>query len=199
MPATRATTMPQRQGMARLADRGESYRVTAGQTGVSFWTARKWIRQARRGGLAALVTTLGRPAPGPMYEFDPLVRYVALRLKLEHKSWGAGYVVKMGERPSLHGKRLPSPTTVWRYWRSFGDRLFPQRRPAQPQRPLGVRLYERLQNKRDLSADPHTPLLTLVYSRFCSNLLPGPPCPSPRGTAKRPEPLCPFGVLPLWG
>jgi hypothetical protein len=137
MPATRTTTVQQRQEMARLADQGESCQAVAQQSGVSFWTARKWIRQARRGGLAALVTTFGRPATGPMSAFAPLVRYVALRLKRQHRTWGAGYVVKkMGEHPALKGQRLPSPTTVWRYWRSFGDRLFPKRHPARPQRPL---------------------------------------------------------------
>ena len=136
MPATRATTVQQRQEMARLADQGESYQVVADQIGVSFWTARKWIRQARRDGLSALVTTFGRPATGPMSGCDPLVRYVALRLKCEHKTWGAAYVVKkMGERPSLKGKKFPGLITVWRYWRSFGDRLFPKRRPAQPKHP----------------------------------------------------------------
>ena len=140
MPATRATTVQQRREMAYLADQGETYQSVADQTGVSFWTARKWIRQARRGGLAALVTTFGRPDTGPMSGFDPLVRYVALRLKRQHKTWGAAYVVKkMGERPSLKDEKLPDPTTVWRYWRSFGDRLFPKRRPAQPKRlPAGV-------------------------------------------------------------
>jgi len=122
--------------MARLADRGESYQVVADQIGVSFWTARQWIRQARRDGLSALVTTFGRPATGPMSGCGSLVRYVALRLKCEHKTWGAAYVVKkMGERPSLKGKNFPGPITVWRYWRSFGDRLFPKRRPAQPKHP----------------------------------------------------------------
>jgi hypothetical protein len=136
MPATRATTIQQRQEMARLADQGQSYQAVAQQTGVAFWTARKWVRQARRGGVAALVSTFGRPATGPMSGFDPLVRYVALRLKRQHRTWGAAYVVKkMGEHPALQGKRLPSPTTLWRYWRSFGDRLLPRRHPAQPQRP----------------------------------------------------------------
>jgi len=41
----------------------------------------------------------------------------------------------MDECPSLKGKELPRPITVWRYWRSFGDRLFPKRRPAQPKHP----------------------------------------------------------------
>jgi len=136
MPATRATTIQQRQEMAQLADQGESYLQAAKRTGVSFWTARKWIRQAQRGGVVALVSIQGRPATGALSAFDSLVRYVALRLKREHKTWGAAYVVKkMGERPSLRGKTLPDPTTVWRYWRTFGVRLFPTRRPAQPKPP----------------------------------------------------------------
>jgi hypothetical protein len=136
MPATRATTVQQRQEMERLASQGETYQSVADHTSVSFWTARKWIRRARRGGLAALVTTFGRPDTGPMSGFDPVMRYVALRLKRQHRTWGAVYVVKkMSERPSLQGKRLPSPTTVWRYWRSFGDCLFPKRHTAQPQQP----------------------------------------------------------------
>ena len=136
MPATRATTVQQRQEMARLTDQGASYQSVADQTGVSFWTVRKWVRQARQGGLSALVTTFGRPATGSMSSFDPLVRYVALRLKRQHRTWGAAYVVKkMGKRSSLKGQKLPSPTTVWRYWRSFGDRLLPKRHPPQPKQP----------------------------------------------------------------
>lgn len=140
MPATRATTIQQRQEMAHLAEEGKPYQAVADQTGVSLWTARKWIRQAKQGGLAALVTPFGRPAIGPMSWFEPLVRYVALRLKCQHPTWGAPYVVKkMGERPSLRHKELPAATTVWRYWRTFGDRLLPHRHPAEsPPPPAGV-------------------------------------------------------------
>lgn len=137
MPATRTTHVQQRQEMARLAQTGQSYQQVAEQSGVAFWTARKWIRRAKQGGLAALVSRLGRPKTGPMANLDPLVCYVALRLKRHHPRWGAAYVVKkMSEHPGLKRKTLPSPTTVWRYWRSFGDRLFPQRRPAEPKLPL---------------------------------------------------------------
>ncbi len=130
MPATRATTVQQRQEIACLAN-GQPYQAVANQTSVSFWTARKWARRAQKGGLAALVTCFGRPATGPMSGFNPLVRYVALRLKRQHITWGAAYVVqKMAERPSLLGKKLPEATTVWRYWRTFGERLRPKRYPA---------------------------------------------------------------------
>jgi transposase InsO family protein len=130
MPATRMTTVHQRQEMARLAAAGQPYQLIADQTGVSFWTVRKWVRQANQAGLPALLTHFGRPAIGPMAGFDPLIRYVALRLKRQHLTWGAAYIVKkMSEHPLLHNKKLPDATTVWRYWRSFGDRL---RKPQHP-------------------------------------------------------------------
>jgi Homeodomain-like domain-containing protein/integrase-like protein len=136
MPATRMTTVQQRQEMAHLAAAGQPYQVIADQIGVSFWTARKWIRRANQGGLAALLTHCGPPTRGPMATFDPLVRYVALRLKRQHLTWGAAYVLKkMTEHPSLHGKKLPDATTIWRYWRSFGERLRKKRRPADPKLP----------------------------------------------------------------
>lgn len=136
MPATRPTTIQERQEMARLSEAHETQKAVAEQLGVAFWTARKWIRRAKHGGLAALVSVRGRPANGPLAGFDPRVRYVALRLKRQHLKWGAAYIVmKMSERPSLQGLVLPEATTVWRYWRSFGTRLFPARQAVQPRRP----------------------------------------------------------------
>ena len=52
MPATRVTTVHQRQEIARLAADGQPYQAIADQTGVSFWTVRKWLRRATAGGLA---------------------------------------------------------------------------------------------------------------------------------------------------
>jgi hypothetical protein len=137
MPATRMTTVHQRQEIARLAATGLPYQAIADQTGVGFWTVRKWVRRAKQGGLPALLTQFGRPASGPMANCDPLVRYVALRLKRQHMSWGAAYVVKkMTEHPLLKDKKLPDPTTLWRYWRSFGSRLRPKRHPSEDKLPL---------------------------------------------------------------
>jgi transposase-like protein len=136
MPATRATTIQQRQAIAELTAQGQSYQMVAQQLGLSFWSVRKWARQAKRGGLAALVSAIGRPATGPMAETEPRVRYVALRLKRQHPSWGAAYILKkMSERPSLQGQSLPEATSLWRYWRSFGDRLWPKRQPAEGKLP----------------------------------------------------------------
>ena len=136
MPATRMTTIHQRQEIARLAADGQPYQAIADQTGVSFWTVRKWVRRANAGGLSALITHLGRPAIGPMAAFDPLVRYLALRLKRQHLTWGAAYVVKkMTEHPLLHDTKLPDATTVWRYWRSFGARLRQKRHPCEDKLP----------------------------------------------------------------
>jgi len=136
MPATRATTIQQRQAIAALRSQGHSYQAVAQQLGLSFWTVRKWARQAKQGGLAALVSVMGRPATGPMAEMDPRVRYVALRLKRQHPTWGAAYILKkMSERPSLRGLGLPDATSLWRYWRRFGERLWPKRRPAEAKFP----------------------------------------------------------------
>src|SRR6266498_2191043 len=136
MPASRPSTIQQRQEMARLSEAHETQKAVAQQLGVAFWTARKWIRRAKHGGLAALVSVMGRPAKGPLAGFDPRVHYVALRLKRQHLKWGAAYIVKkMSERPSLQGLALPEATTVWRYWRSYGARLFPARRAVEPRRP----------------------------------------------------------------
>jgi hypothetical protein len=125
--------------MARLAAEGQPYQLIADQTGVSDWTVRKGVRQANQGGLPALLTHFGRPAIGPMAGFDPLIRYVALRLKRQHLTWGAAYIVKkMSEHPLLHTKKLPHPATVWRYWRSFGDRLRKPQHPIEDKLPLAA-------------------------------------------------------------
>jgi len=140
MAATRASTIQQRQAIVTLTSQGYSYQAVAQQLELSCWTVRKWARQAKPGGLAALVSARGRPATGPMAETDPRVRYVALRLKRQHPTWGAAYILKkMRDRPSLQGQPLPEATSLGRYWRSFGDRLWPHRRPAEAQLPHWLR------------------------------------------------------------
>ena len=140
MPVTRVTTVQQREEMAHRAAQGTPYQTIAYQNQVSYWTVRKWARRARHGGLEALVTHWGRPATGPMADGAFLVRYIALRLKRQHPTWGATYVLKkMRQHPALRGQKMPSATTLWRYWRGFGDRLTSSRLPATPKpSPAGV-------------------------------------------------------------
>ena len=136
MPVTRVTTVQQREKMAQRAAQGTPYPTIAYHNQVSYWTVRKWVRRARDGGLEALVTHWGRPATGPMADCDFLVCYVALRLKRQHPTWGAAYILKkMRHHPALQGQKMPSATTLWRYWRSFGDRLTSSRLPATPKPP----------------------------------------------------------------
>jgi len=127
--------MAQRHEVLTLVSAGASYQQVAVQTGLSYWTVRKWARRGKRGGLGGLVSAYGRP-PGLLASFDPLVRSVALRLKRKHPTWGAAYgLKKMGAHESLQAMPLPDARMVWRYWRSFGERFFPQRDPSETKLP----------------------------------------------------------------
>ena len=133
MPATRATTVQQREEIGKLGQVGYSDDIIGKQVGVSCWTARKWRRRGRSGDLAALVSRMGRPPTGPLTDCHPLVRYLALRLKRQHPTWGAAYIVQqMQAHPALRDQPLPSPTTVWRYWCSFDQRLLSKRPTPEP-------------------------------------------------------------------
>ncbi len=145
MPTRQATTLVQRREMLRLVEEeGATYAAVAAQVGVSFWTARKWIRRGKCHGAENLSSCYGRPAKGPLGDEDALVRYRALRLKKKHPKWGAEYVrKKLGADPQLRGQEIPSASSIWRYWRSFGERLFLKREPPTSEispsdRPHGV-------------------------------------------------------------
>ncbi len=130
MPARQATTLAQRHKMIRLVEEGYTYAAVAERVGISFWAARKWIRRGKRTGTENLASCYGRPATGPLGDCDALIRYIALRLKKQHPKWGAEYVLKkINDKPRLRDKKLPGATSIWRYWRSFGERLFTKRDP----------------------------------------------------------------------
>lgn len=131
MPSTQATTVVQRREMMQLVEEGHSYAGAARQVGVSFWTARKWIRIGKKSGVENLASCYGRPRAGPMAGYDEMIKYKTLRLKKKHPGWGAEYILKkLMEGQQVKGKKLPSAMTIWRYWRSFGDRLFRKRDPS---------------------------------------------------------------------
>jgi putative transposase len=131
MPATRPTTIQQRQDILRLAESGMTVEAIAEDLHLAARTVRKWRQRARLGGVAALVSCIGRPPSGPLGTRSELMRYVALRLKRKHLTWGATYIIKkMSEHPGLQGQALPDRSSVWRYLRQYCDRLrVPRPRP----------------------------------------------------------------------
>jgi hypothetical protein len=136
MPATRPTTLPQRQEILSLAASGLTTAAIARELKLAPRTVRKWRSRTARAGLAGLTTRLGRPRRGPLAGAPDLVRYLALRLKRQHPTWGAAYVVKkLREHPALAGQGVPDPTSLWRYWRGFGQRLLLRRPRPQPKPP----------------------------------------------------------------
>jgi Homeodomain-like domain/Integrase core domain len=133
MPATRPTTIQQRQEILRLAERGMTVAAIAQALQLAPRTVRKWRQRAAAGREGALVSCMGRPTSGPLGTRSQLMRYVALRLKRKHLTWGATYIIKkMSEHPGLQGQALPDRTSVWRYLRPFSDRLRPARPRPEP-------------------------------------------------------------------
>jgi hypothetical protein len=131
----RSTTHAERVEIVERHLQGQSLPTVAKAMGLSYYTARKWWRVYRREGWSGLLPKpLGPPAAGLLGHFDPLVKYVALRLKLEHPKWGPTTTLfYMRRRPSLRGLRLPQETALWEYWHQFRGR------PIQPQRPATKR------------------------------------------------------------
>ena len=113
---------------AKLA--GMSLKTIAETYGYHRDTVRHWWRQYRQGSWQALVPRpRQRPERGPLSSFDARVRYVILRLKREHSKWGAELILlKLRQRPSLQGLRLPSRSAVAAYLQPYLPRLQGQRR-----------------------------------------------------------------------
>ena len=133
MPATRTTTLTQRQRMIQLLESGLSVTAVAQQVQVAARTVRKWRQRAARGQPGGLMSGVGRPRSGPLGTRSGLMRYVALRLKRKHPTWGAAYILKkMSVHPGLQGQALPARTSVWRYWRQYRQRLRPARPRPEP-------------------------------------------------------------------
>jgi len=121
----RRTTLADREEIVALKQAGFTYDETVVMTGWSKETVRDVCRAHRDHGPAGLLgKPLGRPATGPLSTFDPLVRYVAWRLKLEHGKHGPDVILAdMRLRPSLEGLSLSGPAALGRYYQQFGDRL----------------------------------------------------------------------------
>lgn len=127
----RETTHAERVEMVERHRAGEAIDHIAQSLNRSKYTVRHWWRAYRDGDWAALEPQpKGPPMVGPLGHFDRLVKYVALRLKREHPTWGTAILrLHMQRRPSLQGHRLPKGTALWSYLHQFGPRLIRPRRP----------------------------------------------------------------------
>ena len=133
------TSPEQREAFFRQHQAGSTYRQIADQHGVSTECVRYWCRHQRDGG--STLTVYDRQPQGILSRFDPRVRYVILRLRLEHPRWGPERIHHhLTKRLSLHGLSLPSPASIGRYlhqWHRFRrrpkSRTPPKQRLKQPQ------------------------------------------------------------------
>jgi hypothetical protein len=130
----------ERVEMIQWHEQGMSLGQIAQCLGVHRDTVKKWWRVYREAGWEGLYPKpCGDGASGPLCRFDPLVRYVALRLKREHPGWGPEVLLlAMYRRASLAGKRLPGRSALAGYLQPYLERLRhgrPRvlRRPAAPQ------------------------------------------------------------------
>ena len=114
--------------------RGESYSEIAFQSGFSKECVRYWCRRQSRGG--GVKSHYVRQPAGLLGRFHPLVRYVILKLRLEHPGWGPTPLrLGLQKRASLAPYALPSRAQIGRYLHQF-ERLRRKKRPkAVIQRP----------------------------------------------------------------
>ncbi len=135
----REITHAERVEIVERHQAGETLKAISESLGLSKYTVRHWWRAFRDGGWVALESVpKGPPSVGPLGRFDPLIKYVALRLKREHPAWGPEMLrLHMSRRQSLRGITLPKNTALWSYLQQFGPRLIaprrkPTKRPACP-------------------------------------------------------------------
>jgi transposase InsO family protein len=118
------TTPDQRHSFFAEHRDGRSYREIAEAAHVSPMCVRYWCRRLRDG--KPVDTTYRRQPAGLLHSFDPLVRYVILRLRLQHPHWGPSRLrFHAQRRPSLRGMRLPRAASIGYYlhqWECFHRR-----------------------------------------------------------------------------
>ena len=126
----RERTHAERVAIVERHQAGETLSAIAEDLGLNRYTVRHWWRAFRDGGWVALEPKRkGPPLVGPLGRFDPLVKYVALRLKREHPAWGPEILrLHLRRRPSIQELELPKNTALWSYFHQFGSRLLLPRR-----------------------------------------------------------------------
>ncbi len=137
----RETSHRDRVEMIHLKQDGYSLRTIAERKQCHRDTVRHWWRVFRDGGWDALQPRARRrPTRGALSSFDPLVRYVVLRLKCAHPHWGPDVIrLELTRRPSLRDKAVPSRSAIARYVQPYLARLR-ARKARVKQRPKSLRI-----------------------------------------------------------
>jgi transposase InsO family protein len=108
------TTPDQRRSFFADHAAGLSYRQIADSAHVSAMCVRYWCRRLAKGQRPE--TVYARRPAGLLHSFPAVLRYVLLRLRLEHPHWGPSRLrYHLGKRPSLAGQRLPSCASIGYY------------------------------------------------------------------------------------
>ena len=139
------TTPVQRRTFYELHKQGLGYREIANQYEVSRECVRYWCRRQRDGG--SCETVYCKEPRGILSQFDGLVRYCILRLRLEHPRWGPRSILfHLGKRRSLKGLALPSEAQIGRYlhqWPRFRRKRTKKMETKRPNPP--TRVHQRWQ------------------------------------------------------
>ena len=132
------TTFADRERFVELRREGWSYPAIAAECGWKVETVKKhclaYQHQAER---ALQPQPPGRCATGILSVFDPIVRFAILRVKVQHREWGAPVVLdEVARRSSVKERRLPKAAQTAAYFQQFGDRLVTRQRNLRPPPPL---------------------------------------------------------------
>lgn len=146
---------------------GETLKQIAESMKLNEYTVRKWWRIYRKKSWSGLAPKRSGPvSTGSLSQFDPLVKYVLLRLKREHPAWGLDVLrLALCRRPSLQGHALPSRSSIGAYVQSFAPRL-KEHRPLRTKRPQS-KLTDTVQAvhegwQMDFKGEEHIPGIGLV-------------------------------------
>ncbi len=149
----RQTSPRERRAFYERHQAGETYAAIAQAYGVSLECVRYWCRRQRDG--VSCQSQYRREPTGLLSQFDPLVRYAILRLKLAHPRWGPKWLrIHLAKRPSLRYLKLSSETAIGRYlhqWPCFRRRRKkkPSERPR-PNQPTQVHQQWQIDFKTDI-------------------------------------------------
>jgi putative transposase len=136
------TNPSQRQHFYALHQEGHTYAEISERFKISKACVRYWCRRQRDGKGSQTIYS-SKPCR-LLNHFHPRVRYVILRLRLEHPRWGPNRIrCKLKKRPSLLGLKLPSEAEIGRYlhqWRRF--RRKPKKKPVQERKNQPTQVHQ---------------------------------------------------------